>query len=414
MFCFIISDPQPPSEDRLCLEDLNYDCLKAIFKRLDIPSQFAIIKSCEPFKSIILYDIWYPHYKNGFDLNSAPAMADQPLDFQSDALKVILKNFIKIKGISLEIFNKSLDETSDEVFAQVEYLSISNHMYDIHDKILDTNQFCRFPSLVELNLERVAIDFRGKCTFPALKILYMQNVIVLGDAEGDFLQKVLTPNLEKLSLISLPFETIYFENFSLISRCYNLRELAIGAEYLHDSRVLSPVANLTTLEVLTLHSKNCFYFKSRDHCIFSRILKMVQQNPCKTVEGIQMNGMPQKNFFFSQYLKQIKHLNWMVAKIFHRKSNGSAEWTHDVPDVIVSFYDFIENNRYLETLYVRDNIFHMRRLQTEKTFNDKVHTSRAQKHFPKLNIISDYKNIPDNPYIGELKEGYMKFIFKQI
>ena len=414
MLAFILADSQPSTEESLRLEDLNYDCLREIFKLLDMPSQFSLMKAYKPFEHIFLNDLWFTYHKNGFDLDNAPDIAKQTEKFQSEVLKVIFKNFINIRGISLQIFNKCLEFSPDEQFKLVESLSITNNTYGIHHKILEMPQFSAFPNLLELKLDRVAIYFREKYTFPALKFLTMQNVIMLDDPEGDFLPNVLTPQLEKISLISMPFESMYYENFIPIKRCFSLKELNIGAEYLHDSRILTPVVNLWSLRILTLHSRNCFYFKSRDHCIFSRILKIVQQNPKKTVDGIQMNGMPQKNFFYSQYLKQIKNLNWMVGKIFHRKSNGGAEWTHDVPEVIVSFYDFIERNRNMDNVYVRDNIFHMRRLQTELTYNDKVHYTRSKKGLRRINIISDYKGLPDNPYIGELKEGYIKFVFKHL
>lgn len=393
---------------------MNYDCLREIFKHLDLISQLSVIISCETFKPIVLHDLRNSYYAYGFDFSHTPSISLQTKDFQGDALKVILRTFNKAKNVPLEIFNKSLEETKTEIFEEVQYISMADHNHGKQGETLNTQHFCRFPNLVKLKLGQVSIHFSCEDTFHELKRLFLDNCTVLDDEEGNFLQSIFSANMKTILLESLKIERINPENFNVISRCVNLKELSIATEFISDSRILDMLVELPALEILTLQSKNCFYFDCRDHCIFERLLKTVQEYPKKDLEGIQMNGMPNQCFFYSESLKRIEVLNWMVDQIFHRITNGCTQWTNDLPLVILSFYHLIENNQHLQTLYVRDNLYHMVKLHRHSSFNEKLHKSRAKLNYPRLNIVTDYKNLPKNPYIIDLKKGFMKFIFKLI
>ena len=395
----------------MSLQDLNYDCLKEIFKLLDMPSQFSLINACDMFKPIILYDIWYPHYKCGFDLKYAPALAELGKDFQSNALGILLRNYTQVKNIPPNLLNKCLHGIANEEFDLMQYLSIVNEDGDPKDNILDTQQLCRFPNLMKLKLDRVAIQ-GAKNAFPNLKRLYLDHITLTDDKDGEFLRNIFTAKMRTLLLISLPFERIPYERFSTLSECVNLKELCIASEYIHDSLILDPLVNLPSLEILTLQTRNTYYFDCRDHCIFQRILRRIHESRQKLLEGVQMNGMPKQCFFSSHHLKRIKKLNWMVDSMHHRKTSGCVEWTSDLPMIILSYYDFIETNRHLETLYVRDNIFHLVKMRKEPEFNASLQETREKLHNPALNIVTSYRGLTKNPYIVDLQKGFIKFIFK--
>ncbi|XP_037824345.1 uncharacterized protein LOC119612606 [Lucilia sericata] len=206
--------------------------------------------------------------------------------------------------------------------------------------------------------------------------------------------------------------TFCFHNFGEISKCLQLKELTLSSHYLHEPRLLDYILDLPSLQILTLESKDNFYFSSKDHTILYVILKIFSQNPYKAIRGLQLNGMPEKIFYLCPYLQDIKTLNWFVTKIFHRKLDGSVEWKSDVPQVIKSFYDFVVDNGCLENLYVKDNIFHKKRVLKDADFEEKLQELRESKGFQRLNIISSYKQSDVSKIFYDLPEGGVRFFIE--
>ncbi|KAM7356598.1 uncharacterized protein ACRADG_002273 isoform 6-T6 [Cochliomyia hominivorax] len=379
------------------LQDLNYDCLRKIFQHLDLAAQFSLLKSSKNFVNIILYDIWYPYYEDLIDISQDQSMQKQSKDFQMEFLHLVLKTFSRIKGIPLEIFIKFLNKTSIKDFSQITSLSIQNSKTNDSSNILHLKDLNKFPQLQELEFDHIYLTFTSSINnFITLKSLQLNNVKVLNDYKGEFLKIMLSPNLEKLSLKSFNRDNISFQNFSQISQCLQLKELNLSLHYLHDPRILDDIFNLRTLQILTLDSQDNFYFTSKDHTIFYAILKIFSQNPFKSINGLQINGMPEKIFYLCPYLQDIKNLNWCVTKIFHRKLDGSVEWKSDIPEIINSFYDFLVDTKELEKVFVKDNIFHKKRVLKEINFMEKLQDLRKLKGFGRLNIISNYNDI-ENP-----------------
>ncbi|KNC25701.1 hypothetical protein FF38_12894 [Lucilia cuprina] len=395
------------------LQDLNHDCLREIFQHLDLAAQFSLLKSSQQFYDIILYDIWYPYYDEIFDLSKDLSIATQTKDFQMDFLSLILNNFSRVQGIVLEIFQKYMNKFNNKEFPQVLTLKILNTKNSItENNILDLQHIYKFPYLQELQLEDICIEFSLKeCLIP-LKVLTLRNVTVLNANEGDLLKIILSSNLEKLTLLTLPSEHFAFTNFSEISKCLQLKELTLSLHYLHEPRLLDYILDLPSLQILTLESKDNFYFSSKDHTILYVILKIFSQNPYKSIRGLQLNGMPEKIFYMCPYLQDIKTLNWFVTKIFHRKLDGSVEWKSDVPQVIKSFYDFVVDNGSLKNLYVKDNIFHKKRVIKDANFENKLQELRESKGFQRLNIISNYKKSDVSKVFYDLPEGGVRFFIE--
>lgn len=380
---------------------------------MDLAAQFSLLKSSKQFLEIILYDIWYPYYENLLDINQDLSIQKQTKDFQIDFLHLILKHFSKIKGISLEIFLKCLNKSLNQEFAHISVLTIHNFEINQTENILHLKEFLKFPNLQELELENICLEFAALKDFIPLQSLHLKNVKVLNDYKGEFLKLLLTPHLQYLTLKSLNRDNISFQNFPQISQCLQLQELNLSLHYLYDPRILDDILNLNSLKILTLDSPDNYYFTSKDHTIFYAILKIFSQNPQRSIRGLQINGMPEKIFYLCPYLQDLKKLNWFVTKIFHRKLDGSLEWKSDIPHVIKSFYDFLVDSKNLEKVYVKDNIFHKKRVLKEMDLVEKLQRLRRSRGYGRLNIISDYKESNESKRLDDLEEGSVRFFIDQ-